>query len=443
MKLKIVPINQIYVGDRYRKDLGDISGLVEDMKVNGIIQPLAVVSSTDKEKPYTLLAGERRIHAAEKAEILNIPIRIYDIGMTKYQMRSIELAENFYRKDFKYIEKVNLQREIHELQVKIHGPKVSTSPDAPGHAVSDTATMLGVTQGSVSQDIKLSKFMQDFPEAGWETCKNQSEATKLMSKISTVLIRKEAAKVVEEELGDEESFTKKIMDAYIIGDFFEGVRSIPDGTIDLVEIDPPYAIDLQKIKKQGGPSGSQRPTEGLSSYNEVPAERYDIFLTRTFNECFRVMKPNSWLICWFGPDPWFEVVCTKLWKAGFSTTRLVGIWVKGTGQANRPMELLANSYEMFFYAWKGRPELARPGMTNLFDYHPVPPTQKTHPTERPLDMITDVVTTFAREGSRVLVPYAGSGNTLIAAAANSMIPVGFDLEGSYKESYILKVKELF
>ena len=423
--------------------MGDISGLVEDMKVNGIIQPLAVVDAMDKDQPYTLLAGERRLHAASKANLTEIPVRIYPLNMSEHQRRSIELAENFYRKDFDYQEKVNLQREIHELQVKIHGPKISTSPDASGHGLSDTASMLGVTKGSVSQDIKLSKFMEDFPEADWTGCKNQHEATKLMSKISNSLVRKEAAKIVEEELGTGDSFHSKIMDAYIVGDFFEGVANIPDESIDLVEIDPPYAIDLQKVKKQGGPNQSQRATEGLSEYNEVDVQHYDTFLAKTFTSCFRVMKPNSWLICWFGPDPWFEIVCTKLWKAGFNTTRLVGIWVKGSGQANRPMELLANSYEMFFYAWKGRPELARPGMTNLFEYKPVPPTQKTHPTERPIEMISDVITTFGREGSKVLVPYAGSGNTLIAAAGNSMIPIGFDLEGSYKESYILKVKEIF
>jgi len=57
-------------------------------------------------------------------------------------------------------------------------------------------------------------------------------------------------------------------------------------------------------------------------------------------------------------------------------------------------------------------------------------------------MIRDILTTFTGPNSRVLVPFAGSGNTGIAAAKELMIPIMFDLEQSYKDGYIIKVEEL-
>jgi len=155
------------------------------------------------------------------------------------------------------------------------------------------------------------------------------------------------------------------------------------------------------------------------------------------------MASNSWLLCWFGPDPWFEDIYQWLTKAGFSTRRLTAKWIKPTGQTNQPSKYLANSDEQFYYASKGTPVLARQGRTNIFQYNPVPSTRKFHPTERPLEMMDDVLTTFAMESARVLVPFLGSGNTLISAARNKMIPFGFDLTEAYRNSYILKVQEMF
>ncbi|KKK81026.1 hypothetical protein LCGC14_2817590, partial [marine sediment metagenome] len=220
---------------------------------------------------------------------------------------------------------------------------------------------------------------------------------------------------------------------------FENIKDIPSGHFNLVEIDPPYAIDLKRQKKKV----YKNYTYGEGGYNEISIEAYPDFMKDTFKECYRVMAPNSWLICWFGPEPWFEPMYQWIIEAGFITRRLVGEWVKPSGQTNQPSLYLANASEYFFYARKGSPTLARPGMTNIFPYSPVHSTSKIHPTERPLDLMQDILTTFAIEGSQVLVPYAGSGNTLIASAMSKMIPMGFDLTMQFKESYILRVQDVF
>jgi site-specific DNA-methyltransferase (adenine-specific) len=130
--------------------------------------------------------------------------------------------------------------------------------------------------------------------------------------------------------------------------------------------------------------------------------------------------------------------------AGFGVTRLCGIWTKGTpGQSMNPSIRLANSYEMFFYAWKGSPALNKAGHGNDFNFPPVPAQQKVHPTERPIELMKDLYETFAFPGSRVLIPFLGSGNGLLAANALGMPAVGFELSRSYKDSFLVKANSMF
>ena len=151
------------------------------------------------------------------------------------------------------------------------------------------------------------------------------------------------------------------------------------------------------------------------------------------------MTEHSWLICWFGPEPWFEIIYQAIVNAGFETTRMCGIWTKGYGQTKRPEIHLANSYEMFFYAWKGRPALNKAGRINEFNFSPVAPQKKVHPTERPVDLMKEIYDTFAFTGSRVLIPFLGSGSGLIAADQLSMSPIGFELSKSYRDSFLVRV----
>jgi len=441
VKLATVNISKITIGDRIRKEFEDpkeegasLNRLANDMKRHEIIQPIAVKEFGDE---YILIAGERRIRAAKLAGIEDIPIRIYDNDITDLEMREIELSENLWRKNFTPREKAFAYAEMHKLQVEIHGKKISTNPDAPGQSIGDTANMLGVSQPTVSEAINLAETMEMFPDLPWDDAKTTHDAMKMKKGIETKLIQREMVKRAQESIGDDESMKKRLVDSYILKDFFKGIMKFPDSTFDIVELDPPYGIDLKKVKKQDGGT-----TTGLSDYNEIDSGDYPAFMKRVLFQCYRTMKPDSWLICWFGHEPWFESMYQWIRGVGFGCTRLVGVWTKGTGQTMQPSKRLANSLEFFFYAWKGSPTLNRPGMGVEFDYAPVAPSVKTHPTERPIEMIRDILTTFTGPNSRVLVPFAGSGNTGIAAAKELMIPIMFDLEQSYKDGYIIKVEEL-
>jgi len=425
----MVPLESIIVGPRTREILGDLEGLESNMKESGLISPLAVKDNQDGT--YILLAGERRFTILQRNEVTDVPVRIYNQDLTELEMKIIEKSENFFRKDMEYWEYDRIVFEIDELERSLKGSKAS-GPDQTGHSLNDTADILGgVSKATVSQAIKRAKARDALPQL-FENCKTQSDATKIIKKVDEAMIKQVIAQKLESE-GESGNLTK-LSNCFILKDFFEGVKEIPNEVMHLVEIDPPYAIDIKNAKKSEGESQYV-----LDDYNEIDIGDYAEFMLRTLTQCYRVMAQHSWLICWFAPEPWFEVIHNTIIEAGFETSRMCGIWIKPSGQSKRPEMHLANSYEMFFYAWKGRPAINKAGKSNIFQYSPVPSNQKTHPTERPIDLTSDIYETFAFPGSRVLIPFLGSGNGLISAHQLGMSAVGFELGEGHRNSFLVKV----
>lgn len=449
IRLENIHRDLIDVGVRARIDYGVLDDLVGDIKDNGLIQPLAVLDKSkstqleelaeelNESKPFLLLGGGRRFEATKRAGLDILPCRVFERDMSADEVKIIELHENLYRKDLDFKEEVKLKKRIHDLQVKLKGEKIGRSLDSEGHSLRDTASMLGQSSSTLSRDLQLARMIELDPDLA--NSKNKSEALKKLEKIKRgmaldELEKRRKAKEESTNTGFEnawEAKRKKVDDSYIIGDFFKHVADLPDGAFDFVEVDPPYGVDLKSRKKQG--------TVTTSDYNEVDMKEYGTFMKNTLRECYRVMKPNSWIIIWFGPEPWFHLMSEWMRDAGFQFARIPGIWSKGTGQTMQPQYYMGNSYEMFFYARKGNPGLIKQGRANVFNYRPVPAQKKIHPTERPVEMMREILDVFCPTHGSVLVPFAGSGNTLLAAANRFTPAVGYDLADTYKKEFSFRV----
>lgn len=433
-RVGMIPIESIIVAeDRAREVMGDLDDLENNMKETGLITPLTFKDLNDGT--FKLLAGERRYTVLKRNGVKEIPARIYDRDLSELEMKVIEKSENFFRKDMEFWEMDKLTLDIHRMQQQIYGTK-APGPGQSGWSTEDTGSMMGgVSKATVSASIKRAELREAMPEA-FEGCKTAADASNVIKKMDEALIKHVMARDLESKKLDDKMLGQ-LSKCFIIKDFFDGVKEIPSGLMHLVEIDPPYAIDLEKAKKAEGESKYI-----MEDYNEIDSTDYPTFLSNVFKECYRVMADHAWLICWFAPEPWFETVFQSLLNAGFSTTRLCGIWTKPSGQTKRPEMHLPNSYEMFFYAWKGRPAIAQPRGSNIFNYSPIPAQQKVHPTERPIELTTDIYETFAFPKSRVFIPFLGSGNGLISAYQLGMSGVGFELGKSHKDAFLVKVHNM-
>jgi ParB family chromosome partitioning protein len=89
-------------------DEAEIADLADSIRTHGILQPLVVRRVEDR---FELIAGERRLRAAQAADWRQVPVQIRDV--TDQQMAELAIVENVQRKDLNAIEKAqSFQRYI-------------------------------------------------------------------------------------------------------------------------------------------------------------------------------------------------------------------------------------------------------------------------------------------------------------------------------------------
>jgi N6-adenosine-specific RNA methylase IME4/ParB-like chromosome segregation protein Spo0J len=101
-------IDEIIVGERHRRDLGDIEGLAASIAEVGLLQPIAVTFDG------YLIAGERRLRAVQLLGWRTIPCTLIPLNLN--QIVRGEFAENTCRKDFTLSEAVAIKRALEPLE---------------------------------------------------------------------------------------------------------------------------------------------------------------------------------------------------------------------------------------------------------------------------------------------------------------------------------------
>lgn len=87
-------------------DAAEIDKLAESIREHGILQPLVVRRADER---YQLIAGERRLRAAIKAGLPEVPVQVREAD--DQQMAELAIVENLQRKDLNPLEKATSFRQ--------------------------------------------------------------------------------------------------------------------------------------------------------------------------------------------------------------------------------------------------------------------------------------------------------------------------------------------
>ncbi len=450
-KVRIINPADVVIPKRTRQEFETKDDKWEDFANNvssfGVMQSVAV-KETDKKGIYVLIAGERRIKASLENDLSVIPAVIFPQSTNDADLLELELIENFWRKNFTPAEEVALLKKIHESKILEYGRAHRGSKDkdlSKGWGVTETAKLTGKSVGQVSKDIKLARAMEVVPEL--KKAKNKAAAHKQYAQMKTSIKKKVQADDFKKKVDamPEDDRRKEMINSFIVlkpkknlfkTGAFEGIAKLPSNKIDFIDLDTPYAIDIKNKKKR-----DIKDDELLDKYNEISVKDYPKWKQQMLKECYRVLRPDRFIVVWFAPDPWWEFELGWLKTAGFRVRSLPGIWYKQAGQNQQPNMYLTNDHEMFFYASKDRGTLNKPGRLATFHYTPVPPSQKIHSTEKPIDLGEDLYYTFTGEGSEILIPCLGSGNGILSAANISSKAYGWELDEELKDAFTVRVGE--
>ncbi len=122
-----------------------LQDLADSIRQHGILQPLSVRRVGNS---YELIAGERRLRAAQKVGLTEIPCIV--MTMDQQQSGMAAMVENLQRQDLDYIEEA---RGMAQLVNKWH---ISQE---------DVANLLGRSQSSVANKLRLLKHSQEVLDA--------------------------------------------------------------------------------------------------------------------------------------------------------------------------------------------------------------------------------------------------------------------------------------
>lgn len=110
-----IPLDRLEVSKfNVRREIGDISELVDSIKAVGVLQPI-IVRPAGKDR-YEVIVGSRRFAAAQKAKLKTIPAIVKEMSDDEAIVES--LVENIQRGDLGIEEIAEAYNLIHELDPK-------------------------------------------------------------------------------------------------------------------------------------------------------------------------------------------------------------------------------------------------------------------------------------------------------------------------------------
>lgn len=222
-------------------------------------------------------------------------------------------------------------------------------------------------------------------------------------------------------------------------DCLVGLKKIPDNSIDLVVIDPPYDICTK-----GGKKGSGRLCHDLTKLeNELKESNlvngYDLSI---LDELIRVMKEiNIYIWCNGRQIPTYM----KYFVEKLGCKLEIIIW----GKTN-PMPLYSNKYlgdkEYCLYFRKGgycKPNSYEDAKTIYLSTLNVKDKQMYgHPTIKPLPLIRKLIRNSSKENEIVLDCFIGSGTTAVASLLENRKFIGFEINKKYYDIALKRISEV-
>ncbi|MDN5348198.1 MAG: hypothetical protein PWP65_1762 [Clostridia bacterium] len=222
----------------------------------------------------------------------------------------------------------------------------------------------------------------------------------------------------------------EVLNKVILGNSLEVLKKLPENSIDMVFVDPPYFLqlpkkELRRWKVKTLVEGVDDEWDKFGSFAE-----YDEFISRLLTEIKRVMKPSAtiWVIATYHSIFRIGKIMQDL---GYWILNDV-IWVKTNPMPNWLGVRFTNATETLIWAVKDRKvkkyvfnkELAKEfGIGKVAANVWVLPIctgaerlkddsgKKLHSTQKPLELLRRVIITSTREGDIVLDPVAGVGTT--------------------------------
>jgi site-specific DNA-methyltransferase (adenine-specific) len=218
------------------------------------------------------------------------------------------------------------------------------------------------------------------------------------------------------------------IDTIYQGNALELMPGIPDGVIDLVITDPPFAIDFRAQRENYNRTGAHV----LEGYHEIPEAHYRKFTRQWMTEAARVLAPDGSMYVFSGWNRLHDIL-EGLDNAGFTTINHL-IWKYQFGVFTKKKYVTSHYHILFVVKNPARYTF------NKIDHYPEDvwvinreywKGKKKTPTKLPLDLIKKILWYSSNDGDLVFDPFLGSGTVAVGAKTEGRHFLGFEIVPEY------------
>ena len=237
----------------------------------------------------------------------------------------------------------------------------------------------------------------------------------------------------------------------VFGDALKVLKSIPDGSVDLVFADPPYNMS----KKQGLGWKYSKHITMQEEWDMFSKDDFFKFNKEWIAECLRVLKQGGSL--------WVSGSFHNIYQIGFILQQFHPeikinnsiVWYKPNAQPNITCRFFTESTEHLIWAskngqgkkWKFNYKFTKEAIEdqinpkgkqtrNVWSIPLTPKKEKwagPHPTQKPIELLRRIILSCTNEGDTVLDPFVGSGTTSVVANSYKRNSIGIELNDKYKD----------
>jgi site-specific DNA-methyltransferase (adenine-specific) len=231
-------------------------------------------------------------------------------------------------------------------------------------------------------------------------------------------IKKEEKKEEYKLKVKEQRIETVISDNILNGNSLELLENLEDNSIDIVLTDPPYGISYISNRSIYDESITKR---GL--LNDGKDEAFDL-LDKTCEILHRKTALNSHLyfFCSWSVYTKFESIISK-----YFTIKTPIIWDKGNKGSGDLENDWGNQTEIIIFCVKGK-KLVNHRRGNIINVSRLHSSKMIHPTQKPTELIKEILEVSYIDGDFIVDPFMGSGSTIKACMDINAKCLGIELD---------------
>ena len=204
------------------------------------------------------------------------------------------------------------------------------------------------------------------------------------------------------------------------GNCLELLARMDEGCIDLLVTDPPYRIIT------GGDSGN-RPKGMLSGNRQLFKHQTDIGISEWMPLVYKVLKDGSHAYIFTNALNLKDMLIESE-KAGFKLHNLL-VWEKNNCN---PSQFYMKNCEYVLFLRKGKAKwIANIGASKTVHQFNNILRGRSHPCEKPVDLLRFYIENSSKEGDTVMDPFMGTGSCGEACGIANRNFVGVELDEDY------------